>query len=76
MPITGLLPNCPYGWPSVFYVIGFISILMCIIWFIYAAESPTTHKTISVEESNFIIKSLGEMKYKKVLHKCWKLHNK
>lgn len=50
MPITGLICATKYGWPLVFYVFGGCGIIWCILWVIFAADTPTKHKTISKAE--------------------------
>ncbi|KAH9505447.1 hypothetical protein Btru_057321 [Bulinus truncatus] len=62
-PVSGLL--CKYGflggWPSVFYVFGFISLAWLFVFYLLSDDSPEHHKYISVHERNYIMLSLKEM---------------
>ncbi|KAH9505446.1 hypothetical protein Btru_057319 [Bulinus truncatus] len=62
-PVSGLL--CKYGflggWPSVFYVFGFISLAWLLVFYLLSDDSPEHHKYISVHERNYIMLSLKEM---------------
>ena len=39
---------------AVFYITGGVSILWCILWFIFLSDEPRDHKCISEKEINFI----------------------
>jgi ACS family sodium-dependent inorganic phosphate cotransporter len=52
------------GWPAVFYVIGGLTILWFILWSFFVFDSPADHPRISVEELNFIEKSIGNQSSK------------
>ena len=39
---------------AVFYITGGVSILWCILWFIFLSDEPRDHKYISEKEINFI----------------------
>ena len=41
-PVAGLLMNA-FGWPSVFYFTGLISIIWCFLWIVLAYDSPAVH---------------------------------
>ncbi|KAF7638229.1 MFS domain-containing protein [Meloidogyne graminicola] len=62
MPLSGIL--CKYGidggWPSIFYLFGIIGLFWCLIWFLISSDSPQKHKTIKIEEKEYILKSLGK----------------
>ncbi|XP_026321609.1 sialin [Hyposmocoma kahamanoa] len=47
------------GWESVFYVMGGLSCIWCILWVILVQDSPQQQSIISVEERNMIVTSLG-----------------
>lgn len=51
-----------YGWESVFYVMGGVSLLWCILWPIVIQDSPNKQRFISQEERNLINSSLGNSK--------------
>lgn len=74
-PIGGFL--CAYGfdggWPSVFYIIGACGFIWCVIWIIFAADSPDQNKWISDIEKKYIQYSLGDrIKKSKGLPTPWK----
>lgn len=64
MPLSGVLCRHGFdgGWPSIFYVLGAIGILWCLLWAFSAADSPQQHRTIKEEERKFIMDSLGQTK--------------
>ncbi|XP_071038195.1 sialin-like isoform X2 [Parasteatoda tepidariorum] len=57
MSISGLLCNSDLfnGWPSVFYLFGFLNCLMAIFWCMLVTNSPTTHPLITENELKYII---------------------
>ncbi|XP_012938009.1 sialin [Aplysia californica] len=61
-PIGGFL--CAYGpdggWPAVFYVIGGVGFIWCILWVIFAHDTPADSKSIGELEKKYIQLSLGE----------------
>lgn len=61
LPVSGVL--CDYGfaggWPSVFYVLGLVSILWLFIWMYYASDTPSSHRSISQDEKVYIMDSLS-----------------
>lgn len=52
--VTGLISDSAAGWPITFYLYGSVSLVWCLLWFAFASNSPTEHKTISIEERNYI----------------------
>ncbi|XP_074641028.1 sialin-like [Tubulanus polymorphus] len=65
LPLAGLL--CKYGfdggWPSIFYILGALSLIWCILWLALVSDCPTAHRRISKIEKAYIVQSLrGEMK--------------
>ncbi|KAJ0174786.1 hypothetical protein K1T71_009894 [Dendrolimus kikuchii] len=58
MLMAGVL-TATVGWESVFYVMGGLSCLWCILWVILIQDSPRTQPLISIEERNMIVTSLG-----------------
>ena len=62
MSVFGLLAGSSYGWPSLFYVLGGISAASSLLFFFLAANSPSQHPWISLEERNYIESSLGVVK--------------
>ncbi|VDK76482.1 unnamed protein product, partial [Onchocerca ochengi] len=63
MPLSGLL--CKYGfaggWPSIFYILGAVGILWCLLWFFYVSDRPARSKRISKQELNYIENSLADI---------------
>ncbi|XP_055859791.1 sialin-like [Biomphalaria glabrata] len=61
-PIAGYL--CAYGfdggWPSVFYIIGAAGFIWCVLWVIFANDTPDQDKSISDIEKKYIKYSIGE----------------
>jgi len=66
MSLSGFLASSSYGWPSIFYTDGSVSIVYGIVWFWFGAESPAVHKGISEEERDYIQESLGQKEKNKV----------
>lgn len=58
-PVAGMLIGT-FGWPSVFYFTGAVSIIWCFLWVFLAFDSPETHPWISDKEKIFIIDSRQE----------------
>ncbi len=56
------------GWPSVFYLIGALTIVWFGLWCLYVYDSPSEHPRISTEELNFIEKSIGNQASKVIDH--------
>ncbi|KAM7373544.1 hypothetical protein PAMP_008386 [Pampus punctatissimus] len=57
-PLTGYICQT-LGWPAVFYLCGGAGCLWAIFWFIFVSDDPRTHRRISEEERDYIIKSIG-----------------
>lgn len=61
-PIGSLL--CAYGfdggWPSIFYTLGTMSCLWCVIWFFYVRDEPDEMPKITEAEKKYIVHSLGD----------------
>jgi MFS family permease len=64
MPLSGLLCRHGFdgGWPSIFYILGVVGIVWCIVWLLSAADSPQKHRTIGEPERKYIMDSLGQTK--------------
>lgn len=58
-PLAGLL--CKYGfaggWPSIFYILGVVSAIWCLLWMVFVSDSPAQHKRISHAEKMYILHS-------------------
>ena len=42
------------GWPAIFYLSGFISIMVTVFWLPFGADKPAKQCCISVKEQRFI----------------------
>ncbi|KAK6742549.1 hypothetical protein RB195_010048 [Necator americanus] len=62
LPLSGFL--CQYGfdggWPSIFYILGIIGLLWCIIWIYMVSDRPSNHPRISEAEKQYITKAVEE----------------
>ncbi|KAF7643176.1 hypothetical protein LDENG_00244060 [Lucifuga dentata] len=58
LPLTGFLCQI-LGWPWVFYCCGTAGCFWAVAWFIFVSDDPRTHRRISKEERDYIIKSVG-----------------
>ncbi|XP_039292836.1 LOW QUALITY PROTEIN: putative inorganic phosphate cotransporter [Nilaparvata lugens] len=57
---SGFLANTSLGWPLIFYASGGMGIIWTILWYLLAANSPDSHKSISQEEKLYIKSKLTE----------------
>ncbi|XP_055917711.1 sialin [Eupeodes corollae] len=57
-PISGLIVES-MGWPWAFYMVAIFIGLVTLVWFIIVDDSPALHTTISIEERDLILNSLG-----------------
>lgn len=48
-----------WGWESVFYVMGFLSIIWMVLWVFLVQDTPNKQKLISQEERDLITSALG-----------------
>ncbi|XP_072944996.1 sialin [Epargyreus clarus] len=58
MLMAGVL-TAHLGWESVFYVMGGLSCLWCVLWVLLVQDSPQQQPLISAEEREMIVTSLG-----------------
>lgn len=56
---SGLIAS-KWNWPAVFYISGVLGIIWTFFWFLFVADSPQKHGTISNEELKYISDSLEE----------------
>ena len=56
---TGLIVQY-MSWEAVFYIMGGLSTVWCLLWWLMITDSPRTNPYISDEERNYIASSLGE----------------
>lgn len=66
MTMCGFLASSTYGWPAIFYSLGFVSVVFASILYLFVADSPAQHKSISIEEKLYIQSSLGQVNVKEV----------
>ncbi|KAK6631155.1 hypothetical protein RUM43_014251 [Polyplax serrata] len=57
-PLAGLI-IANYGWESVFYVIGTVSLVWCLAWWILIYDSPKEHPRLSESERKYLEEALG-----------------
>ncbi|XP_055838739.1 putative inorganic phosphate cotransporter [Episyrphus balteatus] len=57
MGVPGFIAQSSWGWPGISYVSGGISVAWCILWVIFADNSPSNSRFISLEEKQFILTS-------------------
>ncbi|KHN71025.1 putative transporter C38C10.2 [Toxocara canis] len=62
MPIAGILCEHGFagGWPSVYYILGIVGMAWSALWFLYASNSPSTHRFINKTEKSFIEEALQD----------------
>lgn len=60
MPLSGLLSEYGFdgGWPSIFYVFGFVGVIWSVAFLIFVYEDPSSHPNINEKEKKYIISSL------------------
>lgn len=60
MPLSGLLAAHGFdgGWPSIFYIFGFISMIWCIVFLCKVPETPEQSKKINEVERKHILQSI------------------
>jgi predicted MFS family arabinose efflux permease len=46
------------NWEAIFYIFGTAAIVWSVLWFIFIHESPGDHKSILLEERNFVEASI------------------
>merc|ERR550525_508414 len=61
LPISGFLCEA-FGWPSVFYVFGFLGLVWWVGWCYLVYDSPQSHPRISTSERRYILDSLASSK--------------
>ncbi|XP_071954981.1 vesicular glutamate transporter 1-like [Antedon mediterranea] len=59
MPLAGVLVEYA-GWPSPFYFFGVMGITWAIVFIVISHDSPSSHPTITLQEKNYILESIGE----------------
>ncbi|XP_074040781.1 putative inorganic phosphate cotransporter [Leptinotarsa decemlineata] len=71
LSVTGFICSSGWGWPAVFYIFGIIGLMWTLAWIIFGADRPSSHKTITDAERNYIEISLNQQVHK--IHKTpWK----
>ncbi|XP_046329728.2 sialin-like [Haliotis rufescens] len=74
-PLAGFL--CKYGfaggWPSIFYVLGAMSLVWFFLWMFFVSDTPAQHKRISGNERRYIEHTLRDsVRSHKKLNVPWK----
>ncbi|XP_055918870.1 putative inorganic phosphate cotransporter isoform X1 [Eupeodes corollae] len=57
MCLTGIIAASDLGWPGISYVYGGFGIGFCVIWMIFAENSPSVARFITADERKYIISS-------------------
>ncbi|XP_076050338.1 putative inorganic phosphate cotransporter [Oratosquilla oratoria] len=70
-PLAATIINA-FGWETVFYVQGAMTLLWCLSWFFIVADSPNTFRWITEDEKNYINESLGSNNTGKARSVPWK----
>lgn len=65
-PLSGHLASSAYGWSSVFYTTGFVTLIWVVCWCFMGANSPAEHLSITKAEREYIVNSLKSTTSKKV----------
>ncbi|XP_076461278.1 sialin-like isoform X2 [Babylonia areolata] len=62
-PLAGFL--CKYGfaggWPSIFYVLGGLTLLWVVLWMVLSSNTPAQHRRITDIEKRYILSSLNKV---------------
>lgn len=58
--VIGPLCQTPWGWPTSFYVSALATIIWCVLWIMFAADSPEKNPRITNEELLFITLRVGK----------------
>ncbi|XP_045772822.1 putative inorganic phosphate cotransporter [Maniola jurtina] len=64
LTVTGFIASSPAGWPGIFRFYGILSGIVGSGMWIFGADTPAQHKTISVAERRYIEERLGVGKKK------------
>ena len=57
-PICGIIVE-HMGWNWAFYITGGFCFFCTILWFIIVADTPASHKRITIDEQKYVENSLG-----------------
>lgn len=60
LPLSGLLSEYGFsgGWPSIFYVFGFVGAIWSVAFLLYCYEEPEAHPNIAEDERKYIMSSV------------------
>lgn len=58
MLVSGIIATSSMGWPGISYVSCGAGVVWCILWFIFAANTPKQSRFISRDELNYIESSI------------------
>ncbi|CAD5207367.1 unnamed protein product [Bursaphelenchus okinawaensis] len=50
MPLSGMLCESPLGWPMVYYVLGAVTTLSFVVFYVFYRDSPEMHRNVSLKE--------------------------
>ncbi|XP_055838553.1 putative inorganic phosphate cotransporter [Episyrphus balteatus] len=60
MFLSGIIASSSMGWPGISYVSGGLGLIWCVIWLIFASDTPAGSRFISHEEKSYIMASLNQ----------------
>ncbi|XP_005176574.1 putative inorganic phosphate cotransporter [Musca domestica] len=62
MFLSGIIAASSMGWPGISYISCGVGVVWCILWIVFAANSPSESKLISEAECNYIESSKNALK--------------
>lgn len=71
LSLSGWFIQSEWGWPSVFYVYGALSLVWSWFWFRHTYDSPDQHPTITAAEKCYIKQGIGDHRGKMGLEVPW-----
>ncbi|XP_059476660.1 sialin-like isoform X1 [Neocloeon triangulifer] len=69
LPLCGFI-GAYLGWDAIFYISSLIAACWCVAWWMYAADTPASHPTITQEELEFLRQNIPQ-KPKESLQVPW-----
>ncbi|KAK7591125.1 hypothetical protein V9T40_002738 [Parthenolecanium corni] len=70
-PLSGFLAN-KYGWESIFYAAGGLTLIWSVIWFIFVSNDPTKDQLMMQEERDLFKRNISETYINKKKDIPWK----
>nr|CAG8473106.1 9731_t:CDS:10 [Entrophospora candida] len=75
LPLSTWLGSGPFGWPSIFWVFGFMGIIWSILWHFYGGSNPSDYPGIKQETGSHrnLLKGLSAPEKFKIKQIPWKI---